>query len=79
MEHISKEIKKFIENKNVLINIYRIQAYDSIMCRYFCIGFIDFMLNGKSLLEYANFFSPKDYERNGNIKILSIIKKMKKL
>ena len=49
------------------------------MCRYFCIGFIDFMLNGKSLLEYANFFSPNDYERNGNIKILSIIKKMKKL
>ena len=33
-----------------MANIYRIQAYDWIMCRYFCIG-VDFMLKGKSLLE----------------------------
>ena len=37
--------------KNVIINVYIIQAYDSIMCGYFCIGFIDFMLKGKSLLD----------------------------
>ena len=43
VEHISKEIKKFIGNKNILANIYRVLAYDSIMCGYFCIGFIDFM------------------------------------
>ena len=42
-EHIRKEIKKLIENKNVMTNIYRMQAYDSIMCGYLCIGFIDFM------------------------------------
>ena len=58
IEHISKEIRKFIENKNIITNIYRIQAFDSIMCGYFCIGFIDFMLKGKSLLEYTNLFSP---------------------
>ena len=34
------------------------------MCRYFCIGFIDFMLKGKSLLEYTNLFSPKEYGKN---------------
>ena len=45
---------------SVVINIYRIQAYDSIMCRYFCIGFIDFMLKGKSSLEYTNLFSPNE-------------------
>ena len=45
-------------------NIYRIQAYDSIMCRYFCIGFIDFMLKGKGLLHYTNLLSPDDYEKN---------------
>ena len=45
VDHIPKEIRKFIGNKNTTTNIYRIQAYDSIMCRYFCIGFIDFMLN----------------------------------
>ena len=58
VEHIPKEIRKFIVNKNIKTNIYRIQAYYSIMCGYFCIGFIDFMLKGKSLLEYANLFSP---------------------
>ena len=52
VEHIPKEVKKFIGKENVIINIYRVQAYNSIMCWYFCVGFIDFMLKGKSLLEY---------------------------
>ena len=43
VEHIPKEIKKFIGNRNIITNIYRLQAYNSIMCGYFCIGFIDFM------------------------------------
>ena len=46
IEHIPKEIRKFIRNKNIITNTYRIQAYDSIMCVYFCIGFIVFMLKG---------------------------------
>ena len=44
VEHIPKVIRKFIGNSNIITNIYRIQAYYSIMCGYFCIGFIDFML-----------------------------------
>ena len=44
VEHIPKEIKEFIGNKNIKANIYRVQANDSIICGYFCIGFIDFML-----------------------------------
>ena len=63
VEHIPKEIWKFTGNKNIT-NIYRIQAFDPIMCAYFCIGFIDFMVNGKSLLDYTNLFSPIDYEKN---------------
>ena len=55
-EHIPKEIKKFIENKNIIINIYRMQAYDSIMYEYFCTRFTDFMLKGKSLLQYTIYF-----------------------
>ena len=39
--HIPKEIKTFINNKNIKTNVFIIQAYDSIMCGYFCIGFID--------------------------------------
>ena len=59
VEHIFKEIKAFINNnKNIITNIFRIQAYDSIMCGYFCIGFIDFMLAGKKLTDYTNLFSP---------------------
>ena len=46
--HIPKEIKTFIGNKNMKTNIFRIQAYDSIIFGYFCIGFIDFMLVGKT-------------------------------
>ena len=44
VEHIPKEIKAFINSKNIKTNIFRIQAYNSIMCGYICIGFIDFML-----------------------------------
>ena len=64
VENVPKEIKKIIGNKNTITNIYRIQAFDSIMCGCFCIRFIDFMLNGKSLLDYTNLFSSNDYERN---------------
>ena len=50
------------------------------MCRYFCIGFIDFMLKGKRLLEYANLFHSDNYEQNDKIilKIFSITKKDEK-
>ena len=37
------------------------------MCGYFCNGFIDFMLKGKPFLDYANLFSPNDYEKNDKI------------
>ena len=52
VEHIPKEIIKFIENRNIKTNIFRIQAYDSIMCGYFCIVFIDFLFKGKSLTDF---------------------------
>ena len=64
VDHIPKEIKAFIKNKNVKTNIFRIQAYDSVMCGYFCIGFINFMLKGKSLTEYINLFSTNDFKKN---------------
>ena len=58
---------KFIARKKIIPNIYRIQAYDSIMCGYFCIGFINFMFNGKSLTHYTNLFSPNDFKKNDDI------------
>ena len=67
VEHIPKEIKKFIRNKNIITSTYRIQAYDSIICRCFCNRFIDFMLKSNSLLDYTNLFSPKEYEKNDKL------------
>ena len=67
LEHIPKEIKTFINNENTKTNILRIQAYYSIMCGYFCIGFIDFMFKGKTLTEYKNLFSPNDFKKNDDI------------
>ena len=61
VEHIPNEIKQFIGN------IFRLQAYDSIMCGYFCIAFIDFMFAGKTLLQFTNLFSPYDFTKNDKI------------
>ena len=63
VEYIPKEIKKFVGNNDITTNIYRIQANDSIMCGYFFIGFIGFMLKGKSLLDFTNLFFPKEYKK----------------
>ena len=77
VEHIPKEIIKFIGNeqsssakardKNIITNIYRIQAHDLIMCGYFCTGFINFMFNGNSLTDYTSLFSPNDFKKNDDI------------
>ena len=61
IEHIPKEMKRFIGNtKNMQASIFRIQTYGSIMCGYFSIGFIDFMLNGKSITEFTSLLSPNN-------------------
>ena len=67
VEHIPKEINKFISNKKINASMFRIQAYDSIMCGYFCIEFINYMLKGKTLLDYTNLFSPNDFKKNDRV------------
>ena len=67
VEHIPKEIKKFISDKNIIANVFRIQAHDSVMCEYFCFGLIDFMFKGNSLTDFTNFFSPNDLKKNDDI------------
>ena len=76
IEHIPKEINKFIRseelgsavgNNDIKSNIFRIQAYDSIMCRYFCIEFINYTLKGKALLDYTNLFSPNNLKKNDQV------------
>ena len=67
VKHIPKKIRKFIRNKNVVTNIYRVKTYDSIMCGCFCIRFIDCILKSKRLLECTNLFSPNGYQKNSKI------------
>ena len=73
--HIPKEINKFINNDttkssaiaSIKSNIFRIKTYNSIMCRYFCIEFINYMLKGKTLLDCTNLFSPNDFKKNDQV------------
>ena len=67
VENILKEIKTFVSNKNIKINISRIQAYDAIICAYFCIRFINFMLAGKTLADFTNVFSPNDFKKDDDM------------
>ena len=67
VKHIPEEIKEFIGNRKIKANIFRVQENNSIMCGYFCIGFIDFMLANKKLTDFTNFFSPYDFDKNDQI------------
>ena len=60
VEHVREEIKEFIGNKSIKANISRIRSNNSIMCGYFGIGFIDFMLASKKLTDFTSLLSPYD-------------------
>ena len=63
VEHIAKEIKIFIDKSIVVTFIFRMQAYDSVMCGYFCIGFIDSMLPDKTLTDFTHVSPPNNYKK----------------
>ena len=63
VEHIPKEIKKFIGNKSKKTNIFRIKADKSIMCGYFCTGFIDFIFADKTLIDQTSLFLRYDLKK----------------
>ena len=75
VEHIPKEINKSKRRdttnssslERIESNIFRIQDYDSVMCGYFCIEFINYMLKGKTLLDYTNLFAPNDFKKNDRV------------
>ena len=67
VEHMPKEIRTFISNKNITTNVFRLQTYDSIMCGYFCSGFIDFMLAGRTFTEFTNLCSPNNFKKKDDI------------
>ena len=56
-----------IKDRSITHNIFRIQDNASITCGFCCIAFIEYMLAGKTLLDYTNLFSPNDYKKNDKI------------
>ena len=60
----NKTVTYFESFENI---IFRIQAYDSVMRGYFCIGFINYMFTAKSLTAYTNLFSPNNFKKNDDI------------
>ena len=67
IEHVPEEVKDFIGNKNIVANIFWVRANNSVMYGYFCVGFIDFMLADKKLIDFTSMFSPYDFEKNHSI------------
>ena len=67
VEHVPKEIKECVGNKNIIANVFRVQVNNLVLCGYFCIGFVDFMLAGNKMTDFTSFFSPCDFKKNDNI------------
>ena len=67
VEHIPEQIKEFIGNRKIKANIFRVEANNSVMCGYFCIGFIDLMFAGKTLTDYTSLFLLYDFDKNDQI------------
>ena len=67
IEYIPQEVLNKIKDKTIIHNIFRIQDNRSIMCGFYCIVFVEYMLTGKPLLDYTNLFSLNDYKKNEKI------------
>ena len=67
VEYTPKEIMEKIKNKNIKTSIFRIQDNSSIMCGYFCILSIEYMLINKTLTDFTNLFSLCDFKKNDEI------------
>ena len=61
--HVPEEIKEFVRNKNIYLIFFEYRQNKSVICGYFCIGFIDFMLPGKKLTDFTSMLSPYDFKR----------------
>ena len=73
VEHVTGGIKEFVGDENIITNIFRVQANNSVMCGYFCIGFIDVMLAGKKLTDFTRMFFSYNFKKSDDI-IMSYFK-----
>ena len=67
IEYNPQEVSNKIKDKSFAHNIFRIVGNNSIMCRFYCDAFIEYLLAGKTLLDYTYLFFPNDYKKNDKI------------
>ena len=67
VKHISSEVLNKTKDKLINLNIFRIHSDESIMCEFYCIVFIEYIIAGKTLLDYTNLFSLNDYQKNDKV------------
>ena len=61
IEYIPQEVLNEIKDKLITHKLFRIQDNESIICRFYCIAFIEYMLVRRTLLD-CTLFSPNDYK-----------------
>ena len=64
---IPQDILNKIKDKSITHKIFRIQDNKSLVCGFYCVTFIDYILAVKALLDYTNLFSLNDYQKNDEI------------
>ena len=67
VEHLPKEVVKFLRGKDLNVNIFRLQPAQSVLCGYYCLKFLDFMFDGKSLTDFTSMFSPTNFLVNDRL------------
>ena len=63
IEYNPQEVLHKITDNAISHNIFRIQSDCFMMCRFYCIAFIEYMIAGKTLLDYTILFSPHEYKK----------------
>ena len=63
-EYFPQDVLNKIKDEYITHNIFRIQSDDSIMYRFYCINFIEYMIAGNTLLDYTNLFCTHNFQRN---------------
>ena len=74
VKQIPNKIKKITDDRNIITNIFRIQAYDSKMFGYFDIGFNDFMFKGSTRVDFTNLLSLHDLKKNDELVLYYVFK-----
>ena len=66
-EYIPQEVLIKVKDKSITHNIFGVQNDDSIICGFYRIAFIDYVIAGKNLLDYTNLYCGSDFKKSYNV------------